>query len=155
MEPPRRRYVRLDFVGSSATGITVLQRHQATSVQRELSIRGVRVQALPNHQDGFAVFVPARSNKGDISAEGYISSDLLPNKMESVSGEPHVFSAAADGEGPLYHRAGMKHPSDVAVVVERAQSRRRALCGGRVRHGDDQQGGSYDPQPCASCAMHR
>ena len=60
-----------------AFGIAVLKRSEAAAVQRDVGIGRVGIETLTDHDDGFAMFVDAASNEGDVSVEGDVAGDFF------------------------------------------------------------------------------
>src|ERR1700691_2684455 len=71
-----------------------LKRGEAVPMPRKINRRRVSIQALPDHQDSFAMIVAFVAHKGDVGGDGNISRELLPDKLEIVHPEPHVLAAA-------------------------------------------------------------
>src|SRR5258708_916284 len=90
--PGRAGYVGLDFMSKTALFVPILEARQTVSVQRGIGISGIRIQALADHQAGFPVGIPSGFRKTDIRRNDYVPGHSLPDKLESVSLCPHVFS---------------------------------------------------------------
>ena len=103
-----------------------LQRGQSAAVQRHVGIGGIGLQALPDHEYGFAVRISACSEKGDIGSKCYIAGDLLPGEVQGVRGKPHVFAAAGDRVSPcggiIFDGTGVQNDADIRVVPQTART---------------------------------
>jgi len=98
--------------------------------------------------------VSAGAEEGDAGGEGNVSRDLLPNEMEVVDAEPHVFAAAADRVGVVHtvvlRGAGVEHGADVLVIrkdSERLGGRCRC-CRSKGEHGKNSEVGKLAKRTC-------
>jgi hypothetical protein len=71
------------------------------------------------------MFVDALAEEGDVSVEGDVAGDFLPDEVKGVVGEPHVVSGRGEGErlvgGVVGRGAWMQDSADVGVTFEWAQ----------------------------------
>ena len=91
-------------------------------MERDVGIRGVGVERLAHHDDGFAMLVDALADEGDVGVEGDVARDFFPDEVEGVGGEPHVFSGGGEGEcfgcGVVGGGAWVEGRADVGVTFE-------------------------------------
>ncbi len=93
-------------------------------MQRGVCIRRIRIQTLPDHQHRFAMFVHSFAEKRDVRRQRDVTGNLLPNKLESIVGGPHVLAASgnrvASFRRVIFHGTFMKNRSNVAVTLKNA-----------------------------------
>ena len=106
-------------------------------MQGRVSVSGIRIEALTNHEHRLFMLISPRFCEGDIGRHRNIVRDFLPHKVKRVPRKPHVLPAAGHPVGlagrVVFERTGMKHIADVDVAFEYASRRRRGLGPGQTR----------------------
>jgi hypothetical protein len=86
--------LREDLVSLLIGGAAELKRGQTIAMRH--GVGGTRIEALANHQDGFAMIRVAGTNPLNVRAERHVAGGLLPDEVEGVARTPHVLPAAGD-----------------------------------------------------------
>lgn len=105
-----RRNVGLNLESQPTFFITKLQRGQAISVESNVGVDGIGVQALADHEYTFSMFVSALSDERNVRGQRNVSGSFCPNEMKCVRGEPHVLAAAGDDRTCL--RSAVSYPGE-------------------------------------------
>jgi hypothetical protein len=102
-----------------------LKRGQAVAMSRRIRICGILIETLPDHQQAFAVAVPAVSEDIDVGRERYVISRYLPEEMKLVGSESHILAAARDHIclclGIVFRRTGVQDIPHIVLSFENAE----------------------------------
>ena len=133
-----RREVGLDLAGDRALGIAELQRGEAFAMQGYIGVGRIGVEALANHEQGFAMRIAALFRKGNVGGQCDVAGGLLPCELEGVGRGPQVFTTAGDGVGVMrgivLRGAGMQHRANVRVILKDAEGGRGGLRAKQADH---------------------
>ena len=101
-----------------------------------------RLEILANEQAGLAMRIAARADQRDVRPERHVPGHFLPDEVEGVVGEPHVFAATGDAIASArrieFDRAGATSGSDVGVAVEGSNRRGAGLRSSRFQRKRNQ-----------------
>ncbi|MDP9049272.1 MAG: hypothetical protein M3O31_00905, partial [Acidobacteriota bacterium] len=81
-------------------------------------------------KSSLAMIVSLGSNQLDVGREGHIAGGFLPDEVEGIRAEPHIFAAAGDGIGTSRGVKGgisrVQDLADIAVVFKDSDLRRNS-----------------------------
>src|SRR6267154_2515884 len=85
--------VRLNLMREAAGRFTKLERSQSVTVNGDVEVGRIGLEALADHQAGLAMSVAPGAEPLDGAAQSDVSRDALPDKMECIIGKPHILAA--------------------------------------------------------------
>src|SRR6266849_10496269 len=94
---------RADDRGSNLLSVGVrgaaeLQGSESITVERDIGISSIGVEALANHERRFAVFDRAGADEAHVNGQRHVAREALPNEVKGVGRLPHVGAAAGNAE---------------------------------------------------------
>ena len=138
--PPRSTDVRADLTSQAALCLAVLEGGEAVGVDHRIDVGRIGIKALTDQERGLTVRMAAGADKADVGCQRNVAFGALPDKMEGVGAEPHVFAATADcvclGLGVVLQGAWFPDRTHVALGFEKSEVGRRSH--GHIRHEPSQ-----------------
>src|SRR5579872_5808525 len=95
-QPRRAIFPRDDLIGLLVRRAAELQRSKPVAVGNRVRIGRAGIEALADHQNGFAMFRRAGADPLDVGAERHVTRHFFPNEVKRIGSAPHVDAAPGD-----------------------------------------------------------